>query len=186
VVLRARGGDGVVGVKAVYFFVGKPIDDKLPPNVTPVAGTAIDATRRIWTVKLPLPRDRSGPTDVSVQFVNQVGLSTFATTSIDLLETDPNLAKGGTIKGKVTEGDRPQVGLPVVLTDEKGVEKAQTKTKEGGVYEFTGLPPGKYRVSSVKTSNSRSGSVPRDPRLFIDLKAGTTETADVVLYLRGG
>jgi hypothetical protein len=185
VALRARAGDGV-GIKAAFFFVGKPADNKPPAGAVLALGTPLDTARQIWGVKLPLPKTGSGPTDVSVQFVNQLGLSTFATTTIDLVETDPNLAKGGTIRGKVTEGDRDQVGLPVILTDDKGAEKGRTATKEGGAYEFTGLAPGKYRVSCVKTSRGSSGSVPKLVGTFIDLKAGETVTADITLYLRGG
>jgi hypothetical protein len=186
VVLRARGGDRVVGVKSVSFFVGKPAGNKPPENAVLVPGVALNGARQVWAVKLPLPKDKSGPTDVSVQFINQLGLSSFATTSIDLLANDPNLAKGATIRGKVTEGDREQVGLAVVLTDDKGAEKGRAPTKEGGVYEFTGLPPGKYRVSTVKTSRGSSGSFPKGAGTFIDLKPAATETADIVLYLRGG
>jgi hypothetical protein len=183
--LRARGGDGVVGVKEVFFFVGKPVGDKVPENVRREPGVPVDATRQVWAVKLPLPRDRAGPTDVSVQFVNQVGLSTFATTTVDLLETDPNLAKLGTIKGKVLEGERGQEGLTVVLTDQRGAEKGRTKSGDGGAYEFKDLAPGKYRVAAAKVSSGRVGTAPRDRRGFLDVAAGATVTADVALFLRG-
>src|SRR5947199_4480194 len=47
--LVAAGGDGVVGLKEVSFFLGKPAaGDKLPEGVTPVAGTPTDAARTTW------------------------------------------------------------------------------------------------------------------------------------------
>ena len=58
----------------------------------------------------------------------------FATVTVDLLEANPALTAKGTIKGTVIEGDRPQAGLDVVLTDDKGAEKAKVKTKADGTF----------------------------------------------------
>ena len=48
------------------------------------------------------------------------------------------------------EGDRPQVGIPVVLRDAKGEEKDKTKTDDKGKYAFKDVEPGSYKVAATK------------------------------------
>jgi hypothetical protein len=181
--LQARGSDALVGVKEVNFFVGKEAAGKLPAGATPVPGTPMNEARTLWSVKLPLPADRKGPTDISVQFVNAVGLSTFRSISVELEENDPAKTALGTIKGRVIESDRPQSGLEVILTDDKRAEKGRTKTKDDGTFELSDLPAGKYRLSVSKSSNGRVGTYPRTATEFIDLMPGGTVTAEVPLLL---
>jgi hypothetical protein len=159
-VLKAVGRDDEAGIKEVLFFVGRPVDKKLPPNTTPVPGQALDAGRTTWAGKLPLPADRKGPTDVSVQFINRAGLSTFDTATLELTETDPAKTGPGKIRGRVLEGPRPQSGLHVVLTDEKNKEKTRTKTAEDGTFEFPAVEPGRYRVWAFKPESQRRGMQP--------------------------
>jgi hypothetical protein len=175
-----------VGIQAVYFFTGKPAGDRLPPGAAPAAANPLDPARQVWIASLTLPKDRNGPTEVSVQFVNQHGQSAFATTSIDLQQPDAKPAKGGTIRGKVLDGNRLPMGLTVLLSDERGAEKGRATTAAGGAYEFTDLPPGKYRVTVARPASGRSGSSPRDPQQFITVEPGTTATANVVLAPKGG
>jgi hypothetical protein len=181
--LRARGGDAVVGIQEAAFFVGKPVAGKPPEGATLVKAAALDSDRTLWGAKLPLPADGKGPTAVSVRFVNSVGLTSFATTTVELLEANPALTAKGTIKGVVREGERPQAGLDVVLTDDKGAEKGRVKAGADGTFTFADLPAGKYKVSANKSSSGRKGVYPRAAAEFIDLKPGGTETAEVVLFL---
>jgi hypothetical protein len=118
-----------------------------------------------------------------VRFVNSVGLASYATITVDLLEANPALTAKGTIKGRVVESDRPQAGLDVVLTDDKGAEKGKVKTKADGTFELADLPAGKYKVSATKSANGRKGVYPRKNEDFIDLKPGGVESVEVVLFL---
>src|ERR1051325_5992825 len=57
-----------------------------------------------------------------------------------------------TLRGLITdELGAAIVGVSVTLTDANGVQK-KTTTNGEGVYSFSGLTPGKYLVSSQKTS----------------------------------
>jgi hypothetical protein len=158
--LKAVGRDEQAGIKEVLFFVGRPMDKKLPPGTTPVPGQPLDAGRTTWSAKLPLPGERKGPTEVSVQFINRAGLSTFDTATLELTETDPAKTGPGKIRGRVLEGPRPQGGLHVVLTDEKNKEKARTKTAADGTFEFPAVEPGRYRVWAFKPESQRRGMEP--------------------------
>ncbi len=182
-VLRARGGDAVAGIKEAAFFVGKPVANKAPETATLVPAVPLDASKTLWGAKLPLPADGKGPTPISVRFINSIGLTSFATITVDLLEVNPALTAKGRIKGTVIEGDRPQAGLEVVLTDDKGVEKARVKTKADGTFEFADLAAGKYRVLALKPANGRKAVYPRRIGDFIDLKPGGVETVELPLFL---
>jgi hypothetical protein len=184
--LKARGADALTGVKEVHFFVGRPKDQKVPPEVKTFPGTPLDAGRQTWGVKLPLPQDRTGPLEVSVRFVNSLGRSAFATTEVELVEKDPALTAPARITGKVARGANAQPGLTVLLTDDKGAEKGKATTKDDGTFAFEGLPAGKYRVSATRPGLGYRGEFPRKAGEFIDLKPGATATAEVELYLPGG
>ncbi|MGL4552315.1 MAG: carboxypeptidase regulatory-like domain-containing protein, partial [Gemmataceae bacterium] len=176
--LEAAGGDAVVGVKEAFFFVGKPAAGKLPEGAVKVPAVAKGVGG--WAAAVPMPADKKGPTDVSVGVVNAVGLTAFATTSIDLADDDPEKSKPATVKGRLLEGERPQPGIDVVMTDEKGAEKGRATTDEDGAYAFKGVAPGKYRLSATK--RTRRASHPRTPGTF-EVAPGATVTADLVLFL---
>ena len=95
-----------------------------------------------------------------------------------MVEADPPVL--GTIKGTVLEGPRPQPGLDVVLSAGKGrgVEKGRTKTNPSGEFLFKGVPPGEYKVTSVKPSSRTH----RDAAVTVDAK-GATVPASVTLEL---
>src|SRR5207253_1544892 len=73
--VTATGQDLDSGIQQVLFFVGKPVAGKPPPTATTVPGQVVPGTTSLWTASLPLPPGAQGPTDVTVQFVNGVGLS---------------------------------------------------------------------------------------------------------------
>jgi hypothetical protein len=157
--LRATGIDPESGIQRVVFFLGRPQGDKIPDKTTTVEGTLVKGTKATWAVAFPLP-DLKGPADISIQFVNGVGLSRFDTASIELLDTDPRLTGPGKIRGTVREGPRPQEGLEVLLKDPKGNVLAKAKTGPDGIFEFAPVAPGNYVVYSAKSESQRRGSTP--------------------------
>ena len=72
-------------------------------------GPSIRGRPGIWTGVLPLKDLKAGPIEVSVQFVNRAGLSSFATVAVELTDADPALATPGAIEGTVVEGPLPHV-----------------------------------------------------------------------------
>jgi hypothetical protein len=147
-----------VGIKDAQFFLGKPIDKKLPPNVALLPGKAADKGQTVWEVKFPLPEDRKGPTDISVMFTSQAGLTSYATTTIELLDTDPAKTGPGRIKGKVVFAELAQADLDVILRNEKKQEVARAKSSKSGTFVFENVAPGKYTVYCRKVQNQRAGS----------------------------
>jgi hypothetical protein len=160
--LSARGSDDESGIKKVIFFLGSPpADGKLLPTMPQVEGKP---TASVWTAQLPLTPDRRGDTDVSVQFINGVGLSTFATTQINILDGEKK-AGPGRIVGVVQEGMNPQADMEVILspTDAKTPQEKEkatktTKTKPDGSYVFEDVAPGKYTLSCTKLISGRAAT----------------------------
>ena len=181
--LKVRGRDAV-GIKQALFFVGRPVEGKPPAGVVPMPGMAANDVRTLWAVKLPLPQAQNGPTDITVQLVNQIGLSTFATTSVELTEEDPAKTAAGKITGTVVQGGQPQADLDVVLTDEKGAEKGKAKTKADGTYEFADVAPGKYRLNVKKANNGRVAAHPSAKvDDFFTMAPGGSVSAQLALLL---
>ena len=86
--------------------------------------------------------------------ISNVGLSTFDSGQINLIDTDP--VQTGSIRGRVQEASLPQSGLVVTLVNVKG-EKLDTKTDKDGVFSFPDVPVGKYNVGSYKPTSMRIG-----------------------------
>jgi hypothetical protein len=150
---------------------------KLPPTTPTVAGTLVPGSTTTWTAQLALPADKKGPTDLGVQFINNVGLSTFATATVNLVDALPTLP--GRIQGTVLESTRPQAGLEVSLRDPKAPktseDKAKATTGADGMFTFENLPPGAYTVSSSKAITKRKADVP------VTVQAGQTAVVTVNL-----
>jgi hypothetical protein len=172
----AQDRDGAVS--KVFFFVGQPQEGKVPKEAKLIPAEPVDARRAVWAAQVPLPEDRKGPTDVSVQVVNAVGLSTFETVSVELTETDPAKTGPGKISGKVLLGSLPQPGLVVLLSDAKGLEKQRTKTRPDGTYLFEGVAPGTYRVTAYKQEAQRRGTA------VAEVLPNKETSVDVALMLR--
>ncbi len=176
--VRARGSDDESDIHEVVFFVGRPqADGKVPPQAIPVKGRPVRNQGDAWQAELMVPLDQRGPLEVSARFTNGVGLST---TKVAVLQEvaeppPPPAAAGagrGSIAGIVTEGDRPQRGLPVDLTDAAGKVLVSTRTDANGAFIFRDLAPGAYRVASIKTASNTRGTT-RNP---ITLAAGENKT----------
>ncbi len=177
---KAVGRADVAGVKEVHFFVrAPPADGKLPPGTATVTGEQLDSSGRTWGARLKLPADRKGPLDLGVQFISSVGPVTFARGSVELVDYDPEKVAPGGIHGVVMLGGRPQAGLDVVLSDEKGAVKGKAKSGADGTFAFEGLPPGKYRVSSSKPGSAAD----RRGQADVTVPPGKTAEARIDLYL---
>lgn len=157
--VRARAQDTESGIAQVTFFLGKPVDGKIPPGATTFAGVPVDVSRAVWAARIPLPADTKGPIPVSVQFVNKIGLASFDSTAIEQAEVESEANGPGKITGKVVEGPRAQPNVEVVLRDLKGVEKARTKTKADGSFTFDNVKPGRYSLFSIKPDSQRRATV---------------------------
>jgi hypothetical protein len=169
--VKATASDPESQIREVAFFVGKPVDGKVPPKVETVKGEPSGDREPVWwSAQLPLAVDKKGGTvDVSVQATNGAGQTTIETIKIQLVE--PGAAGAGaaasagrTVKGKVVQGDRAQPGVEVVLKDDKGMVKATAKTgtkgKELGTFAFKNVPPGTYTVSASQTEAKTKGEAP--------------------------
>jgi hypothetical protein len=157
--VRAQGHDPESGIAQAVFFVGQPRDDKIPSNTPTVAGMPLDAGKTTWSANVQLPENR-GPTAITVQLTNGVGLVRYHTATIELTDADPAVSEPGSIRGKVVEGPRPQPGIEVLLRDEKGTEKKRTMTQPDGTFLFESLPPGNYVIFCVKPESLRRATVP--------------------------
>ncbi len=171
--IRATGDPSTSGTKEVVFFPGKPTaDGKIPPGVPTISARISEDDPKVWEAALALP-EKKGPTEISVAFVNAVGLASFDTASVEL--TDADLTEPGRIAGRITEGGVGQPDLAVLLADEKGFQKAATKTNASGQYTIEGVPPAEYRVLSRKPATPSKGDV------VIEVKSGRLTTADLNL-----
>ena len=176
--VRASGQPSESGTRQVVFFLGTPTaEGKRPADAKLVEGQPIDPNRKVWAANVRLPDDRKGPLPISVQFINGIGRSTFATAEIELLETDPVL-RGG-LRVRVNEGDRPQPGLEVYVYDAKGASvKGRGRTDENGTILFEDLEAGPSLVVSAKPAT------PSDIRAPVTVVAGTTTSLDLTLLFR--
>jgi hypothetical protein len=157
--VKATGIDPESGIAQVVFFTGKPQDDgKIPPTATKVEGKP--AGKDVYEAKLQAPTDKKGTFDVSVAFINGVGLVTIRTVQIELV--DAKAATGGaSITGTVVFGDNPIPGQEVLLRDPQGNVKDTTKTGlEGatrGVFTFKNVAPGTYQIVALNTALRANG-----------------------------
>jgi hypothetical protein len=140
-----------------------------------IPAVPVDARKTTWKAELQLPEDRKGPTPITVQMTNNVGLKSYDTVRIELTDTDPNATGPATIKGKVVIGKYDQPDLDVFLIDAKGKLKDKTTTNKEGHFEFTGVAPGLYRVYSYKRATKRKG--------FKDVDVKANETREITVEL---
>jgi hypothetical protein len=170
--VRAFADEPETSITQAIFFIGKPVDGKLPD--TKVEGELIDRKKNLFVGQLPIP-DKKGVIEVGVQFVNETGVTATKTQKIELI--DP---VGGSISGTVDLGGRGQPGVVVSLRDAEGKEKGTAVTedekdnkadtpkdqrKSNGKFKFENVPPGTYRLfankpdSGVGTKGSTSVQV---------------------------
>ena len=99
-----------------------------------------------------MPEGLKGPADVSVQFVSGVGLSSFDTAAVEVVDAVP--VEPGRLQGKVVEGPRSQPGLDLVVVDAKGAEQGRATTDRDGRFAFPERGP-RPRTASSASSRPR-------------------------------
>jgi hypothetical protein len=168
--LKAAAIERESTITQAVFFLGKPVDGKLPD--VKVEGELVDPKQGLWVGQLPIP-DKKGMIEVGVQFTNETGISATKTQKIELI--DPPLA--GTISGVVELGGRGQAKVVVSLRDGEGKEKGSAVTEDendnkpdtpkdqrkvNGKFKFENVPPGTYRLVANKPDSGvgTKGSAP--------------------------
>jgi len=150
--LDVRAGDSVSAIDKVLVFLGKPVDGKLPEGAKPVEAKR---SERDATFRVVLPAEKQvGSIDVTAQAINSVGLCSFSTIRVDVVETLST--ESGAIRGRVVEGGRPQPRLKVTLKNEQGKEVATATSEAQGAFLFRALKPGKYTLTTAKEASGRS------------------------------
>ncbi|MFL5246140.1 MAG: hypothetical protein ACJ8FY_29070 [Gemmataceae bacterium] len=173
--VAAAGDDPESGIQEVQFFLGKPtVDHKPPPNAAPVKAVK-NLKEGVWIANLPLPAEGKGLIDLGVIFINGAGLASSSTVAVELVEAAAVAAAKASIEVAVVEGDRPQNDLPVVLRDSANAVKGTLKTEKGKV-TFKDLPPGDYKVSSLKTASNTKGET------AVSLKEGEAKKVGISLF----
>jgi Carboxypeptidase regulatory-like domain len=176
--VKALGIDKNSEISQVVFFLGQAVGDKIPAAAFKVPGQPLEGQPPMWTAQLPLPADRKGPLEIGVQVTNKLGLKAFAAGSVELIDVEKEKPTYGVVIGTVVEGDRPQVGLTVILCDEKNHTISEVQTKEGGAFRFEMVPPGKYTV----TSRKKTSTLPRVGKTDVEVKTGATSKVKVELF----
>ncbi len=95
-------GTAESGIKEVIFYLGKPVDGKMPPNA-PKVDARPDADRKNWSGVLAVPADKVGTIDVTAQFTSGVGLvASSDPLAVQITPAAPPVPKGkASISGKV-------------------------------------------------------------------------------------
>ena len=176
--VKALAIDQRSGIEDAVFFLGRPVSDKVPPQAVQGHGQAAPGQPNVWTGVLPLPAGFHGPLDVGVQVTNKTGLTAVAAGTVELVDFDPETMAPGVIAGTVFDGQRPQAGLTVALVDERNTKVAEQQTREGGVFRFDNIRPGKYRVTAVK----KTSATPRTGTANIELKPRAVVTIKIELF----
>ena len=147
IVLQVSASDPEVGIKEAQFFMGKPIDNKLPPNIATYSAVPIDKSRTTWEAKVTMPEEKKGPTEITVQVTNNAGLSSFASATINLIDTDPAKTGPGRIKGRVMLGQVPQPELCSHAATIRGRgEGPRPIPRPDGTFLFEEVLPGRYTI----------------------------------------
>lgn len=174
--VAVEAADPESGVASVSFFVGKvgPDGKPLPGAVTiPAMRSASDPSR--WSAAVPLPRDKTGMIDISSIAVNGAGLTSSSSASVEVVDAIPE--KPAAIAGVLREGNRPQAGLEVTLSDARGMALFKVNTDADGKYLFPELKPGAYMLAAEKVATRRKATT------NATATAGITTTANLDLYL---
>ncbi len=120
-----------------------------------------------WSAKLPTKNLSIGDLSLIVRATDKVGnKSDYTKVKVHLIskvEADTAAeAPNGKLQGIVTFGDKPWPQVELMLTSEKGPKiPAVTSDAQGG-FTFSGVPPGKYKLSAKGTVHNKVRKVEQD------------------------
>jgi hypothetical protein len=161
--VKLTASDPESQIKEVVFYVGKPGPDGKPPKEAELVPGKL--VKDLWVAELTPATDRPATLDVSARVTNGANMTANDTVKIQLVPAGAAGAGAGkaSIQGVVYEGTRLETGrkqpeLVVSLVDDKGVIKDSVKTNKDGVFLFTDVPPGAYRVAAAKTGSMTKGA----------------------------
>jgi hypothetical protein len=173
IALTVSGWDSLSGIADVALFVGRPVNQQPPPGARLFTAASNPDEPNVFSTAVALPQDL-GPCEITARFTNGAGLTTFTSTTINIVASLPPAL--GEVRGVVLEGSRPQAGLEVSL--EKGpAVLVKAKTDEQGAFAFAGVQPGEYVVKASKPLAERKGQA------AVTVQAGATATASIKLAL---
>ena len=148
-------------IKEVALIFGRKADfDKAVADNRAFKAKPEDAQGREWSATLPVPPDAPANLVVTARFTTGVGLKDFAYQEVAVVDPPkPEEMKAAaaaaslsTLKGIVTEGDRPQRGLKVLLCDpmpmpgKSPISGDQGHRREEADYAFTGHRAEEYLI----------------------------------------
>ena len=163
------------GVKSVTGFMGSPVTDAGGVQGPPVNAQKFPASFQgnLISAEVVIPADVKSAVTISIQAINGAGQSTFLSRTLN--PGVPKTPPDPSIFGTVTEGDRPQADLTVVLLDSKGKEVASAKTNTMGEYRMENLKKGSFTLEVSKRSSGRKA------KKVVDLQPGPAVEADLKL-----
>jgi hypothetical protein len=175
---RARASDAESGISDVVFYLGRPVPTgKLPPETVAVTGTPSEDEEDVWEVDINVAADFKGPLVINVRAINGVGLS--ATRSLSLAVVDPP-GKTATLRGRLFEEEVPIGNLGVGLVNARGKILMVVRAAADGKFEFTGVPPGAYKLIARHRSTRARGELP-----ILIKQPGVVEDLELIMRLPG-
>jgi hypothetical protein len=83
--IQAQGQDSESGIAQVVFFLGEPQKNQVPPNTPTIAAKPVNDDKTNWSARIHFPEERKGPTPITAQFNNGVGLVRYHTATPESL-----------------------------------------------------------------------------------------------------
>lgn len=155
ITLLSTGWDDLSDIVSVQYFLGSVVDNKLPPGAKLIAAQPSREDQSLWSADVVLPSE-IGPCVITAVVTNGAGLTTFATTTINLIAASATPV--GKIQGVIVEGNRPQAQLEVILLKAAGGEVSRTKSTTAGEFTFANVPSGEYHLTTSKPASQRKAA----------------------------
>lgn len=180
-------GPNQAPVDRVEFFFGEPeVENKLPEKIKTTLGVW-DEKINSWVAReeMIIPSTARDRMAITAAFTTASGIVTTLTRGIIVEDPDALVKKKEEKKkvktvltGQVVRGSLSQIGVAVVLTDEKGKEKAAAKSDKSGKWVIRDVEPGKYTLTAAQPALNHIAVIP------IEVKEGVEEMKNLDLKLK--